>query len=147
MQDWAKQFVSALHRDLLKPAGFIKQGHVFSRPCSSYVERFQIQGSTWNSSDASTWRFYVNAGVFFADLPEFINRALPRTHVYGRLAHFDPQCTDDFDLVQADAEAIAASVFTDIKRCSVAIAGAVEKLHASAAAGHCMWHHSRDSGA
>jgi hypothetical protein len=59
--------LSALHKTVLKPAGFTKKAGTFSRVHSSYTELFNIQSSQWNGPWGRS--FYVNCGLVFADLP------------------------------------------------------------------------------
>jgi hypothetical protein len=73
-----KRFISALYSDKLKPQGFRRSGHSFTRANPDYVERFQVQGNPWNGLDSTplilrpqepVWRFYVNVAVRLADSP------------------------------------------------------------------------------
>jgi len=64
----AEQFLSDLHRLYLKPRGYRKVRHSFSRAMDGYAEQFEFQGSSFN--DASRpWRFYINVRVEFPDVP------------------------------------------------------------------------------
>ena len=87
MQARVKDFFSEFHRQKLKPIGFKKINHTFSRDKGSYIERFNFQGSSWNSSDTTEpWFFYINVGVQFKELalptPNF---AFPKTHYHWRI--------------------------------------------------------------
>ena len=87
MQPRVKDFFSEFHRQKLKPIGFKKINHTFSRGQEIYIERFNFQGSAWNSSDINEpWIFYINVGVQFDDLPLPIpNLDFPKTHWNWRI--------------------------------------------------------------
>jgi len=135
VQPWVKQFISELHAKGLKPRGFTKKRHTFSRAREEYVERFQVQGSSWNSGGNDPWIFYLNAGVFFPNLPEPTqNRGFVGTHVYGRLREFDPTCLDACELNMDGLDRTLEDVITSVERASSAIAANVERLHERPAA-------------
>jgi hypothetical protein len=142
VHDFAKQFVSDLHRSTLKPRGFTKKNHTFTRQRDGYLERLQVQGSSWNSSTDQTWTFYLNAGVQFADLPEpTSNRGFPGTHIYGRLSSFASECADTFDLTVDNADRVRTEVVESIERVLNAIADARLQIHEAAQGGRMLWHH------
>jgi len=147
VQDSAKRFVSELHTFDLKTRGFTKNGHTFARKRDRYTERVQVQGSSWNSSSDPKWRFYLNAGVYFEGLPEpKANRALPGTHVYGRLSSFSPGCVDGFDLTNENADLVRAEVVSNIERALTAIAARLSRIREAAEAGRMLWHDSAGVG-
>ena len=91
-------FFSALHRDHLKPLGFRKVRHTFSRKRAGYTERFQFQGSAWNDS-TGPWHFYINVGVEFEDLPpRKPSRDFPGTHAWARIDRLVAHAPTEFDL-------------------------------------------------
>jgi hypothetical protein len=67
MKNWLNDVLAELHKENLKPLGFTKVRHTFSRDCGTYWERFNFQGSTWNGTGVK-WRFYINVGIEFKDL-------------------------------------------------------------------------------
>jgi hypothetical protein len=119
----------------MKPRGFTKKRHTFCRDRETYVERFQIQGSTWNSSTSSDWVFYLNAGLFWPDLPEPVeNRGVVGTHVYGRLHEFDPASVDRVELREDRLEQTVALVVENVDRVSGAIGTHLAELRKLAVA-------------
>lgn len=95
---------SALHSEQLKPLGFHKSGHTISRALPGYHERFNFQGSAWNEAGIG-WRFYINVGVEFTDLPpEPLWWYFPHAHWAGRAEQLVPsaprqwECSEAFDL-------------------------------------------------
>jgi hypothetical protein len=79
------KFFSELHREHLKNLGYTKTRYTFSRELPEYVERVQFQGSSWNGA-GEPWRFYVNVGIQFRDLPRRTpDRDFPNTHAHGRI--------------------------------------------------------------
>lgn len=71
MNQSVESSLSEFHRQQLKPLGFKKVRHTFSRDKETYVERFNFQGSAWNTSESNEpWLFYINVGIEFKDLPD-----------------------------------------------------------------------------
>lgn len=140
MQDWAKQFISRLHRDSLRPLGFRKQRHTFSRERESHTERVQIQGSSWNDPDGLRWTFYLNAGLYFPELPEPIgNRGFVHTHVYARLRQFDARCKDAFELTEANESETQQAVTSSIVTACNAFERDIVELKRFAATARFAW--------
>jgi len=52
----------------LESLGFQRQRTVYRRERPGFVERFAIVGDRWNSG-AAPWRFSVDVGIYFPDLP------------------------------------------------------------------------------
>ena len=82
-KDWLPVFLSEFHKTHLKSMGFKKVRRTFSRDMGLYREKFNFQGS--DSNGISGWRFYLNVGVEFKDLPPE-NRwsYFPNTHWAAR---------------------------------------------------------------
>ena len=98
MRDSVTEFFSSLQREHLKVRGYKKVRHTFSRNMGGYTERIQVQGSSWNDSD-SPWRFYINFGVEFPDLPPRSPcRDFPATHCWTRIEHIVPDAPNQYDL-------------------------------------------------
>lgn len=86
MNKWLDDFLSEFHKNHLKELGFKKIRRTFSRDMGDYWERFNFQGSSWNSSDTQDWRYYINLGVEFKDLEARRNWSyFPHTHWSGRI--------------------------------------------------------------
>lgn len=86
MKKWLDEFLSEFHKNHLKELGFKKVRRTFSRDMSNYWERFNFQGSSWNSSDEENWRYYINVGIEFKDLDERKYWSyFPHTHWSGRI--------------------------------------------------------------
>jgi hypothetical protein len=89
-------FMSRFHREHMKPRGYAKQRHVFSRPLDGYVERVRLQGSRWNH-DERPWRFTVEIGVAFDGLPS-ADLGFPGTHLHALLEEIVPDASGDYSL-------------------------------------------------
>jgi hypothetical protein len=61
-------FFSELHLSVFKPRGYTKLRRTFRKEEVRYSLAFQFQGSDWNSA-GSPWRFYLNVGLGFLDIP------------------------------------------------------------------------------
>ena len=86
MKKWLDEFLNELHKNYLKELGFRKVRRTFSRDMGDYWERFNFQGSSWNSSDERDWRYYINLGVEFKDLkPQKNWTYFPHTHWADRI--------------------------------------------------------------
>jgi hypothetical protein len=97
MKRWFESLLSELHAELLKPLGFRKTGHTISRGMQGYDERFNFQGSSWNSSGLR-WRFYLNCGIEFTDLPpERQWSYFPHTHWAGRAGQLVPTAPSEWE--------------------------------------------------
>ena len=86
MNKWFDQFLSDFHQAYLKKLGFKKVRHTFSRDRGDYWERFNFQGSAWNSAGDDYWTFYLNVGAEFKDLePNRYWSYFPHTHWADRI--------------------------------------------------------------
>jgi hypothetical protein len=95
---YVNQFFSDLQKQYLKKLGYKKERHTFYREYPEYIERIQFQGSPWNSAD-TPWRFYINVGVQFRDLPRRQpDRDFPNTHAHSRIEKVVPDSDPYFDL-------------------------------------------------
>jgi len=61
-------FVAGLHREVLKPRGFLKKARTFTRAHDDFIDAVQVEGINWNSG-AEPWSFYVNVFVSFPEIP------------------------------------------------------------------------------
>ena len=78
-------FLAELHSVVFKPRGYTKLRRTFQREHDEYAVAFQFQGSDWNSA-GSPWRFYLNAGLRFSDLPRRnLDRDFPTIHSWTRV--------------------------------------------------------------
>ncbi len=121
MKRWVEDFFSEFHRHHLKPLGFKKVRHTFSRDLGDYVERFNFQGSAWNSSDEKDpWLFYINVGVEFRDLPPRTPCLdFPKTHWWQRIEHIALNASDSYNLhFPIDSELAASELLPHIKSAS-----------------------------
>jgi hypothetical protein len=71
VREISKELVSRLAVKLT-PLGFSRSGAVFSRPRGTYIERYHITGSQWNSG-SFPWQFSIEVGMFFPDVPPLAN--------------------------------------------------------------------------
>ena len=110
-------FVDRLHSELFKPAGFKKKGRLFSRFLATYGEHYNIQGSAWNSSE-SPWRFYVNCGISFIDVPiRTKGVGMWAFHAHSRLRLLVPQARDEYDISFENLEATLSEVIAQLNLC------------------------------
>jgi len=120
-----ENFLSQLHREHLKPRGYKKSRHTFSRDCGAFTERFQVQGSAWNDA-SGPWRFYINVGVEFHDVPpREPARDFPGTHCWTRIENLVPGAPAEFDLPVDDQEAFGAAVAGCVKAASERIGSGI----------------------
>lgn len=118
MRDSVSQFFSRLHRDYLKPRGYKKVRHNFSREADGYTERVQFQGSAWNDS-SRPWTFYINFGIEFASLaPRTPCRDFPSTHCWTRIEYLVADAPDRYDIPDADTTGFAAEIAGYVARAS-----------------------------
>lgn len=112
------QFFSKLHSAHLKPRGFRKVRHTFSRELDGFGEHYQFQGSDWND-EASDWRFYINCGISFAGVPRREpDRDFPRVHAWARAPHLVHFALPHYDVSSEDPTAHVAEVVAVIDECS-----------------------------
>jgi hypothetical protein len=102
-------FASLLHREALKSRGFKKTSAVFTREAADYVEIFQIQASSWNTSEEPS-RFYVNVGVRFLG-PNFGEAGSGnKPHAQGRLEAIVSDAPSEFVLGETDPQALVLAI-------------------------------------
>jgi hypothetical protein len=102
-------FASDLHRGSMKPRGFRKSGHTFSRTLPGFVEMLQIQGSTWNSGQ-EPWHFYLNVMVRFPNVNVPWATGTSAAHADGRLESIVPNAPAAFDLTQSNYQELLTLV-------------------------------------
>lgn len=123
-----EEYLSQLHREHLKPRGFTKVGHTFSRQRDSFTERFQVQGSAWNDS-SQPWRFYLNVGVAFPDLPPRLpDRDFPATHCWARVDAIVTGAPSHFELQPGERDILTASLCGYIDDADERLSAAVETI-------------------
>ena len=97
MKSWLPTLLSELHREILKPQGYRKEGKTFVRDCGPYKERYNFQGSSWNGTGVK-WRFYLNVGLEFTDLePERDWSYFANTHWATRVRGVVPEAPKQWD--------------------------------------------------
>jgi len=123
----ASKFFSDLHRSYLKGKGYRKQRHTFTRDHPGFTERVQFQGSAWNSS-GSPWRFYINVGVQFRDLPPRLpDRDLPGTHCWARIESLVPEAPSEFELTSQQHQ-ISADLVRLVEMASQRVAQQIDAV-------------------
>lgn len=131
MRDAVTQFFTKLHREHLKPHGYKKIRHTFSREMEGYVERIQFQGSTWNDAE-SPWRFFINFGVEFANLsPRNPCRDFPGTHCWTRIEHIVTAAPKHHDLPDAGTEELATELAGYLDSASRQVARQIRQIRSS----------------
>ena len=108
------EFTVLLHRKYLKPLGFGKVRRTFSREHKEYIERYQLQGSAWNT-DGMPWTFYLNCGITFIGLPRREpDRDFPHAHASMRAGYFtdlaSPHYDDTYERMDLIAETLAETI-------------------------------------
>jgi len=113
-----EKILSDIQREFLKPKGFKKVRHTYSRAMDGYVEKYQIQGSAWNTKD-EPWRFYINCGIFFSDIPRRTpDLDFPETHAHSRASRFVKNAPPHHDLDNSNIEEIKKEVCSIIEQAS-----------------------------
>ena len=131
MNEAVKDFFSSLHREHLKPRGYTKTRHTFSRDMGNYTERIQFQGSAWNDSN-SPWRFYINFGVEFHDLPPRTPcRDFPATHCWTRIPAVTPSGAAEYDLPQSVPPDFAAQIAASLQHGSEHVARTLQQIRSA----------------
>jgi Domain of unknown function (DUF4304) len=117
MRDSIKDFFSALHQDYLKPSGYKKLRHTFSRDMGEYTEKIQFQGCSWNDSK-SAWRFYINFGIEFHDLPPVIPMDFSGTHCSARLDSIMANSPKHFHITETGSPKLAQELSVRLEQLS-----------------------------
>jgi len=131
MRESVTRFFSSLHQNHFKIRGYKKVRHTFSREMGDYVERIQFQGSKWNNSDDS-WRFYINFGVEFSDLPPRIPcHDFPSTHCWTRIEQLVPDAPKQYDLPELDTAEFARELSAYFESASRQVAQQIRWIHSS----------------
>lgn len=128
MREYVKDFFSTLHQRYLKPDGFTKVRHTFSRKKVDYTERFQFQGSAWNDA-ASPWRFYINVGVEFHNIPARVPCLdFPRTHCWTRIEKLVLDVPSQYDLPDSNTEQFASQIAGYLQSASMLVAREYQQI-------------------
>lgn len=124
-------FLRVLHQKYLKPLGYTKTRHTFTRVFDEYTERIQIQGSAWNEAKGP-WTFYVNFGIAFHDLPPRTPcRDFPGTHIWWRVQDLVPRCPAQYKFSHRNSGALAEPLAKTIARASVKVESQIRRHLAS----------------
>jgi hypothetical protein len=111
-------FASTLHERYMKPAGFKKKDHTFSRSRVGYDEHYNIQGSAWNSADGA-WRFYVNCAISFPDIPiQKPGSGMWKYHAHTRLRMLVPGAPAEFDVTEQSQEEVMSALNGQLEKCA-----------------------------
>lgn len=107
-------FTALLHSAYLKPIGFKKVRRTFSREHERHIERYQLQGSAWNT-DGMPWTFYLNCGITFIGVPRrHPDRDFPHAHASMRAGYFTdaamPQYDVSYEKMAPTAESVLAAI-------------------------------------
>lgn len=97
----------------------------------SYTEHIQFQGSAWNDSNLP-WRFYINFGVEFHDLPPRNPcRDFPATHCWTRIEALIPDAAAEYDLPQTVSPDFAADIAASLQRSSDHVARTLPQIRSA----------------
>lgn len=130
LRGWLHSLLSTLHARRLKNQGFRKKGRTFSRDMGAYWERLNFQGSAQNYPSAAKWRFYVNVGVEFKDLPKQLRWSLfPNTHWAKRINQIIREANDvwEYDL-ETDQDQLIQSLASVIDRAGAEVASQIDEI-------------------
>jgi len=113
-----KDFFSRLHAEVLKPQGFTKNRWTFTKKYEGYSLAFQFQGSNWNSAD-EPWRFYINTGIQFADLPRRTpDKDFPRIHSWTRVGNsLSASAEQQYDVIPKQIDKLIRNIETIVTDC------------------------------
>jgi hypothetical protein len=111
-------FTLELHTTHLKPLGFKNTGRTFVRSHDGYTERFQLQGSAWNSPD-HPWRFYLNCGITFEGLPRRKpDGNFPHTHAWMSGPLITAAAMPEYNITEKNLPSTIDQVAEVIRQCS-----------------------------
>jgi len=129
LKKWLPTLISELHAEFLKPIAFRKNGRTVSRDRGSYWERFNFQSSQWNGAGGS-WRFYVNVGMEFKDLPPRRRWSYcANTHWACRLEQLVPEAPHQWEFDDAtDRAAVKQTLAHLLMQASGTLAGRADAL-------------------
>ena len=132
MKAWLDDFLGELHRTRLKPLCFKKVRRTFSRDRGQYWERFNFQGSAANCPGAEDWRFYINVGVEFKNVPLRRDWSyFAQTHWAARLESVIPAAPSVWKYNEWTDEAeMAEKLETFMLEASAKIAAHLDGIHA-----------------
>ena len=111
-------FFAALHSDVFKPRGYTKLRHTFQKEEDGYAMAFQFQGSDWNSA-SSPWRFYLNAGIRFPNIPRRTpDRNFPTIHSSMRVgSRLSEWAEPDYDVVEEGQKLLVGKIALIVEDC------------------------------
>lgn len=119
------QLATRLHERFMKPIGFRKKAHTYSREHDEYGEHYNIQGSAWNSIDLP-WTFYFNCGISFPDLPvKAPGVGMWKYHAHTRITRFDKTAPSQYEITDGNIDEVIDQLGTSILKC----VGYFEKAH------------------
>jgi hypothetical protein len=111
-------FFAELHRSVFKPCGYTKLRRTFQKEEEAYAMAFQFQGSDWNSA-SSPWRFYLNAGLRFPNIPRrYPDRDFPTIHSWIRVGStLSESAEPHYDLVAEEQALLVGKIATVVEDC------------------------------
>ena len=113
-----KDLANRIHAGWLNAHGFKKSGATFSRERVGYIERYQIDGSRWNSGE-EPWEFDVNVGVQFEGIPLREAKGLwAKAHAIGGLSRIIDEAPVSFSVAASTLEAVSEAVALQILKAS-----------------------------
>jgi hypothetical protein len=138
-EPFVNHFFSELQKQYLKPLGYKKERHTFFREHAEYIERIQCQGSPWNSSD-SPWRFYINVGIQFHNLPRRQpDRDFPNTHAHSRIEKLIPNSEPYFELTENNSHEMLSKIADLLSVASGELTNAALSAYPKCKEGKVVW--------
>jgi hypothetical protein len=96
-----------------------------------YIERVQFQGSSWNDAN-HPWRFYINFGVEFSDLPARSPcHDFPATHCWTRIEYLVAHAPKQFDLPEGDVSKFTTEIADYLEYASRHIVDCLSKIRSN----------------
>ncbi len=128
MKKWIPEFLSAFHKEVMKPLGYRKSGRTFHREMGGYRERIYFQGCR-----RVPFCFYINVGVEFKDIQDYDccrNFVLiPCTHWAERIRSLVPGSPGEWVIQDdTDREALKKSLSELIPRASAEMSARIGPL-------------------
>ncbi|MCW9058477.1 MAG: DUF4304 domain-containing protein [Gammaproteobacteria bacterium] len=135
MNALVSKFFTELHKTAMKPMGFRKERHRFSRPQDGYVEIVDFQGSSWNQAEGP-WLFYINIAVGFEGIEAkgqklWFNVA----HAMGRIEGLVPGSNTQYSLSESSFSELLKRIPILVETASKALPSFLPRAEQRAMAG------------
>jgi hypothetical protein len=115
------ELASELHA-VLKPQGFRKSHHTFSRRREGYEEFYRLLGASHNQS-LGPWHFWLEVGVGLPSvgMPQQSPASTAKVHAWGSIQHIVPGAAWRFEVKESSLEQQAREIAALVARASEAL--------------------------